>query len=43
MGVMTREIQKPWNTTGIRENVMDLEGPTGTDLKVMLLTKTHHL
>lgn len=40
MGVMKHEILKVWDTTHMEENVIR---PTGTDLKVMLLTEKYNL
>ena len=43
VGVMICEKPKPQDTTHSTHNVIDLEGPTGTDRKVSLLTKSDHL
>lgn len=43
MGVIRCEILKPWDTIHVRESVIDLEGLTGIDLKVMLLMKYYNL
>ena len=42
MGVMMLKL-KPQGITHSTQNVIDLEGPTRTDLKVTLLTKNYHL
>ena len=40
---MKCEILKPWDTIHMGENVIDLEGLTGTELKVMPSTRKYDL
>lgn len=43
MGVMKHELLKAWDTARAEENVIPLEGPAGTDLKVTSWTEKHNL